>query len=262
MVPGIKDLITLRALQDAGKDRNTLAEELLIEIKSKFPKEIPPVIETIVKKVSEARNPEKDPLGDQWHLGAMSKHPVPSETIPFILKIQKNTQISIRQAIWISRLCKIITNLELLEDISFQYAFHERVSEISGTHFDTSDYDSLLLDSKSQKKLLGQFRNLEDNLDWSVRKKVHQQTLHPLNEGSRFVRFTGNEVFGVGVNEPDFKLGNRDEFIKSLKNDGFLKKSFVLPEGDFILQLPKNLIVVRGHDEIPSKEDKNERFNN
>lgn len=256
MLPGIKDLITLRALQDTGKDRNTLAEQLLVEIKSKFPKEIPPVIETIIKKISEARNPEKDPLGEQWHLGAMSKYPISSETIPFILKIRKDTQISIRQAIWISRLCKVITNLEILEEISFQYALHERVSEISGTHFDTTDYDSLLLDSKSQKELLKQFKNLENNLDWSMLKKVHQQILHPLHEGSRYVRFTGNQVFGIGVKDPDFYMGNRDEFIKSLKDDGFIKKSAVLPEGDFIFRLPDNVVVAPGHDEIPSKEDK------
>jgi hypothetical protein len=107
MLPAIKELITTKALVDRGKDRILLAHEIREEIKDKFPQEIAPTIETIIKKISAARCHSADPLDDVWHLGTLDRYPLLSEAIPYILKVKecmKKPNISIRQAIWVSRL--------------------------------------------------------------------------------------------------------------------------------------------------------------
>jgi hypothetical protein len=96
MLPAIRQLITVRALNDPNKDRTELAEELIIEVKNKYPKEIPPSVSTLIKKISEDRSSKNESFLDKpWHLGLLINkgdlNPplISAEAIEAILKVQK-----------------------------------------------------------------------------------------------------------------------------------------------------------------------------
>ena len=61
MLPQIREFIVEAAISTAIK-REALAQELLMIIDKKYPKEIPPKIETIIKEISKARNRNKSVL--------------------------------------------------------------------------------------------------------------------------------------------------------------------------------------------------------
>ena len=131
------------------------------------------------KQEAELRN-SPSPLDQPWHLGTLGKYPLPPEAIPYIIAIQEANKaftstrvISIRQAIWISRLHPLVKELDLLSRIAWQYAFYERVSEIAGTgDFITSEYDKLL---SKPKELLKRFENSTPSADYSNFKKAFEQ---------------------------------------------------------------------------------------
>lgn len=177
MLPEIKELISQRALEETGESRETLADKLVEEIKIKFPKEVPPAWETIIKRISAARRHEAVPLDNPWHLGTLKDFPLPIEAIPSILAVQKSEPIltrtggiSIRHAIWIARLYLTIKDTALLGKVSWLYALHQRISEIAKTDFDTRKYDKLL---SNPKKLLEQY---ELNADYSTYKRAFEET--------------------------------------------------------------------------------------
>lgn len=188
MLPAIKELITIRALEDREKDRTLLAHELREEIQKRFPQEIAPTAETLIKKISEARNHATDPLDGPWHLGILNKLDdygmpyISADGIEAILKIQdwlssirgqafvdvlvkkkKKPKhkyaffsilfgiLSIRQAKWISALYRSTGNdLEYLWLVSFYYTYSEIISNISDTPFDTRLIDMYLTLGKAK----------------------------------------------------------------------------------------------------------------
>ncbi|MFC2033929.1 hypothetical protein ACFLTT_00805 [Chloroflexota bacterium] len=95
MLPAIKELITLRALQDRDKDRTLLSHELREEIQEKFPREIAPTVATIIKRISESRNHAPDILDQPWHLGLLDQIQemgvlnISADGIDAILKVQR-----------------------------------------------------------------------------------------------------------------------------------------------------------------------------
>ena len=107
-----------------------------------------------------------------WHLGTLNQYPLPPEAVKRVLAIQRSRvvlttgDITIRQAIWISRLYVLIEDLKILGRIAWHYAFHERISQISGIKdFDTSEYDSLL---PQPKELLKRFESQVSSADYKI----------------------------------------------------------------------------------------------
>jgi hypothetical protein len=185
MLPQIREFIT-RAAVSTDMKREALADELLIGIKKDFPKEIPPKIETIIKLISKARNPAKDPINEPWHLGILNKihdYGIPyisADGIDAIMRVQhwlSNTwgrswvdvhvkkknitklgygtfallfnTLSIRQAKWIATLYQTTGNdPQYLWLVSFYYSYHEIISNISNTPFDTRTIDYHLCHGK------------------------------------------------------------------------------------------------------------------
>ncbi len=181
MLPAIKELITIRALEDRDKDRTILAHELRDEIKAKFLQEITPTKGTLIKKISEVRNHATNPLDKHWHLGILDRIQeygisyISSDEIEAIFEVQqwlyktgqesihdflmKNfdkkglrlltvpySALSIRQAKWIAALHRIIGNdIEYLWLASLYYAYLEIISTISDIPFDTWQTDLLVL---------------------------------------------------------------------------------------------------------------------
>ncbi|MFC1941711.1 hypothetical protein ACFLWU_00655 [Chloroflexota bacterium] len=253
MLSEIKELITIRALEDRGKDRTLLAHELRDEIEAKFPQEIAPTADTIIKKISEARSHGSDPLDSAWHLGTLEMNPLPSQAVPYILKVQgviPHFKVTIRQAKWISRLFSAVKEIKMLSDISRYYTFYEKISAISQTPFDTSKYDTLLTDSGKQKQLVKLFTDMQKDIEWDSHKKVFKQmTGIPMAEPIWEIAFRGNEAFGIRHNEPNVNFGLRDKYIERLIAEGQINKSTKIPDGDFNLRL-KTMIIYLKEDEL------------
>jgi hypothetical protein len=86
MSEDIRRLITLRATSTNTR-RVELAQEILTEIKERYPKQIPPSKETIIKIISNVRNHLPSPLDRPWNLGACREYPsfFPPESLPFLI---------------------------------------------------------------------------------------------------------------------------------------------------------------------------------
>ena len=108
MLPNIRILITTRAIQESEKKRGALANELIRDIRRYFPKEKPPVNETVIKLISRARNSSHDE-DKPWHLSTLDDHPISSKTIAqiFQLKSQALRTLTTRDAEWLDRLSSI-----------------------------------------------------------------------------------------------------------------------------------------------------------
>jgi len=70
-LPEIRNMITMSATS-SNESRETLALTLIEEIRKKFPNEIPPVEETVIKLISKARNHEISPLDKPWSLSVLN----------------------------------------------------------------------------------------------------------------------------------------------------------------------------------------------
>jgi hypothetical protein len=99
-------------------------------------------------------------LETPWHLNA---HPLPAEAIPHILRVQKyivrnfhqeRDRLSIRQAIWISRLYAIkhFTDRDLWK-LSLGYTLYELSCELADVPIDTTWLDKGLLNGKWEQTL-------------------------------------------------------------------------------------------------------------
>jgi hypothetical protein len=259
MLPEIKELIAERALGN-DKSRNIIAQDLDSEIRNKYPNEIPPTFETLLKRISEARKHAIDPLDEAWNLGTLEDYPLPSESIPYILKIQETEgpfRVTIRQAKWISKLIHVIRDIELLDRISWYYAFYEKISIISHSGpFTTSKYDKYLVNPKKQKTLVRHFQLERGNFEWELRRKATKQlTGMPVGEEILEYEFQGDEVTALTNEGNRYKLATRDFFInnflpKGAKNEIFGNSD--LTEGNFTIK-PK--IRTFYHNQNLDKED-------
>ncbi len=117
-------------------------------------------------------------LEGPWHLGTLKDNPIPIEAIPNILQVQelrnlltRGHSVTVRQALWISRLYSVIRDIDLLGRISWEYALQEKTCELANTKFNSSEYDKLLL---KPKELLKQFKS-NTPVDYSTYKKAFEQ---------------------------------------------------------------------------------------
>lgn len=128
-----------------------------------------PGLRAVQNKIGEIREEYKkmqaSGLDDLWHLGTLARYPMPSEAIPVILAINYSISmgdfgiffskpLTIRQAVWISRLYGVISDNKLLNQISWIYSLLEKVAELSHTNFDTIEYDRLLSEPKKIPDIL------------------------------------------------------------------------------------------------------------
>lgn len=158
MLPAIRELITKTALA-SEKPREALTDELIIEISDKYPHEVPPKRETVLKKISAARQSfQEDPLEKHWHLGTLDDHPIPAEVIPIIFQLQKYrdtktsrtwfigaNSLTIRDAIWISRLYVWFKDdIKALNTAVTIYSNQDALSKYNGKHFNSYEIDQSL----------------------------------------------------------------------------------------------------------------------
>ncbi|MBI4303098.1 MAG: hypothetical protein HY665_02000 [Chloroflexi bacterium] len=143
----VKELITRRSLESTAP-RGDLANELVEEIHSLG--ERAPKYETLIKRISKARNHETGPLEVTWHLGTVVDYPLNPDAIAKIFEWKTESidgrfrNISIRTAQWISRLASLPLSVDMLYLYALLYSSSEQTSELSHTKFDTTRLDSEL----------------------------------------------------------------------------------------------------------------------
>jgi len=137
----------------------------------------------IIKYLTEVNKSITTPskLDESWHLGTLKDYPLPTEALPVILDtlesqkmLTRSREVTIRHAIWISRLLHIVKNKDELREIAWHYAFNERISEIAHPEkqFNTSQYDCRL---SNPKELIEYFRNRIPQSDYLTYKKAFNQ---------------------------------------------------------------------------------------
>jgi hypothetical protein len=113
MLPAIRILIGSHALDkdENGEllDRQKLAEKIIKIITTRYPKEVSPAQDTVVKEISKARHSENSPLDEPWSLATLNDYPIPFEIVPFLVELftkqkEMGHSLKIRSAIWIGRL--------------------------------------------------------------------------------------------------------------------------------------------------------------
>lgn len=173
MLEDIRRLITLKATSTNTK-REELTQELLVDIEERYPKEIPPSEETVIKMISKARNHEPSPLDRPWHLGVLNNlqslgiPDISAEAVKRIQEIQlalstdNRPPLTIRQAKWISKLHFLIPD-NTIYNVSYLYSSYELVCLVSDTTFDTTEIDALLYDQGKFDTFIRHFyRDLPD----------------------------------------------------------------------------------------------------
>lgn len=192
MLPEIVNTITERAISEPQKHREKLAQELLTEIERLFPGEKPPVLETVVRRISKARNSRRKE-DEPWHLGILADYPISSKTIAHIfeLKTQGLRRFSIRDAKWLDRLSSVGLPLQVLRRVAQLISVKERVFEISKpkTDFDTSRWEEsiveLLEDSQYREMMLSMAEQDTEGLDVIARSEVFIQHFKDLKKSKK-----------------------------------------------------------------------------
>lgn len=136
--PSILKLIGTDALLFRDKPREALAYELKEKIEKMG--EISPDIETIKRKISQARN-HQDPLDAEWTSGTLSEYPINPVAVRkiFEMKTRNLRRLTIRTALWISRFCELpISTMQLLMQAEL-YSMSERVL---GKYVEYADLDA------------------------------------------------------------------------------------------------------------------------
>jgi hypothetical protein len=177
----IRNLIVNWATEDkehCNLDRNRLAIELIEEIKKRG--EIPPTEDTLIAMISTARSHSIEKVDHPWSMSTLreGEFPLLPDVVPFVVKVQQRQKdlpplgvMTIRQAQWISRLCKVMSNIDDLAIISWHYALYERVAIKAKTTFDTTKPDSVLPD---RDKVVESFHGLLDAADFKAIKPVFE----------------------------------------------------------------------------------------
>jgi hypothetical protein len=113
MLPAIRILIGSHALDkdENGEllDRQKLAEKIIKIITTRYPKEVSPAQDTVVKEISKARHSENSPLDEPWSLATLNDYLIPFEIVPFLVELAdiervEGHALKIRVANWIGRL--------------------------------------------------------------------------------------------------------------------------------------------------------------
>jgi len=144
------------------KDRNTLANEIDDLLDRSGQK--PPSLETMKKMISTFRN-QRNPLDVPWHLGTLQEHHLSEYAVNriFLLKpfaehrepvfeggLQTWQVITIRDARWIARLSALPMSLEWLWCCAQAYSRQEKIAELAGTLFDSSELDNDMANALAQ----------------------------------------------------------------------------------------------------------------
>ena len=92
------------------------------------------------------------PLDQPWCVGCLAKYDIPPEALPIVMWVyekhlgQKEQHFSIREALWIARLYKLIDDPIILDRFAYAYTLRDQIDWILGTYTSRRDLDVQLID--------------------------------------------------------------------------------------------------------------------
>ena len=113
-----------------------------------------PSLSTVQKVLATVRRRMKElpvaPQDKPWSIATLDQYPILPEALPTVLKvwksrIEKGEGFTIREAKWMARLSRLITDIETLSAKTSQYARTELIYELIGQSFDSTYLDRLLM---------------------------------------------------------------------------------------------------------------------
>jgi hypothetical protein len=187
-------------------------------------------------------------LDASWHLGTLDSFPLPAESIPYILKIQKiqpDNRLTLRQALWISRLCNMIKDVELLGKLAFQYAERQRLCQITGVELNTTEMDKILLQDKEAilKYLSGSGPVGSGNSDT---KAVKSERGKEIQEELWVITFKNGGAYGVGKSGSELYLGTHEEVVTFLTRNNSIREYRKADNGEIYVTLNKKYVYIGG----------------
>ena len=137
-----------QALRESYKPRMLLADQILKQMQeSRDVRNNLPETESIAKLISRARNHPKSPLDEPWSLGCLAEYDIPPDALPIVMLIYENRlaeeeqHFTIREALWIARLYKVIDDPIVLEPFASGYALRDKIDWILSSPVYTRDLD-------------------------------------------------------------------------------------------------------------------------
>lgn len=92
------------------------------------------------------------PLDQPWCVGCLAKYDIPPEALPIVMWVyekhlgQKEQHFSIREALWLARLYKLIDDPIILDRFAYAYTLRDQIDWILGTYTSRRDLDVQLID--------------------------------------------------------------------------------------------------------------------
>lgn len=209
-----------------------------------------PGLNTIRTYLNEIDIDQHRPIDSPWHMGTLKEHPLLIEAIPVVLSVLNSPEISytvtIRQALWISRLYTVVKQPELLHKIAWHYAFNERINEISKTDFNTLEYDRRL---SNPKELLEYFANLIPTADYVTYGKAFLQVTNGVKYMGPAIPVDHILIRGDKVYAPvkirgqaaqiELPYPNRNTLLEAIR--GYTKSTRELKTGETVVRLKETI---------------------
>lgn len=177
--PYIKGLIASRDFDEQKKppEERTPPKVLAYEIHKELiqlGEDRAPKPSTIEKQISKYRNRPVSPLDSRWSVGCLGQYDIPPEALPKVMFIYEqrlrelNQRFTIREALWIARLHKIIDDPFVLEHFASAYALRDWLDWVLDRPIHTRDFDISLI------------RYINGQITAADIKEFPRRTLHPL----------------------------------------------------------------------------------
>lgn len=142
------------------------------------------VVQKELSKIKErlmVDNPQEKP----WSIASLDSCPISPDALPVVLKVwksrvEKDSNLTNREAKWVSRLSCVVSDIEKLADTARRYALVELLYETAGHPFNSRALDKTLMDM--------QF----DDFD-PLEPKVSDLPLY-LDKDGEFINFTSSDA--------------------------------------------------------------------
>ncbi len=150
----VKGIIVEEALKDPKRHRELVTADIKERIKKVY--EPIPQDETIKRYISEARSHPVSDLDSQWSVGRLAQCDIPPEALAVVLSIYEQRlrteeySFTIREALWIGRLYKVIDDPLVLELFASAYALRDKIDWILDNPVYTRDFDFGLIEYNNE----------------------------------------------------------------------------------------------------------------
>ncbi len=149
-------------------DPKVTAKEVRAEVETRLKqryegKEFPPdwpgvsaVGKVITKIHKEEGQAAYDPLDTPWSLGCLAKHEISAEALPAVMRVYeerlrtKEQYFTIREAMWVARLYRLVDDTTLLDQWASVYAVRNQVTSVLELPIETRDLDTGLMSHTDQ----------------------------------------------------------------------------------------------------------------